>query len=84
MDKYGPSLKHISNTFGGSLPARDVLRIGLQVLDTIQIMHQSGVVYNNLKMEHILIGDSQFSEDSREQIKLIDFSLAKKILDDQG
>ena len=47
-------------------------------------MHESGVVYNNLKSEHILIGDSQFSQKSRDQIILVDFSKAKEILDENG
>jgi hypothetical protein len=47
-------------------------------------MHESGVVYNNLKPEHILVGDEQFTQESRNKIKLIDFREAQEIIDKDG
>ena len=47
-------------------------------------MHESNVVYNNLALEHILVGDAIFTEGSRSQITLIDFSKAREIVDIDG
>ena len=47
-------------------------------------MHESGIVYNNLKIHHILIGDGYFAQGSRDKITLVDFSRATEILDKDG
>jgi serine/threonine-protein kinase len=53
----------------GSLPVDEVLRIGAQLADTLQYVHQQGVVHRDLKPENIIIGP-----DGR--ITLMDFGIA--------
>ena len=65
-DKFGHNLKYLVSTFEGKLPSNDVLKLGLKILEAFKIMHESGVVYNNLKAEHVLVGDGQFTEGSRD------------------
>lgn len=84
MEKKGPSLKHLHKVYNGSIPKKDVAQIGLQLLDALQIMHDSNVVYNNLALEHVLVGDGTFSQGSRSRIMLVDFSKAKAIVDSEG
>ena len=83
MERFGPSLTQIINVFG-KLPPKDVLSLGLQILDALKIMHEQGVVYNNLSLGHVLIGDFEFSKETRTMIKLIDFSKARIIKSEDG
>jgi hypothetical protein len=44
-------------------------------------MHESGVVFNNLTIDHVLVGDDQFLLESRNQIQIVNYNKAKKIID---
>ena len=55
----------------------------MQVLDLLKCVHKSGFVYNDLKIDNIMIGMSRSTEVSSD-IKLIDFGLAKPYLDPDG
>ena len=54
--KYGLSLKAILAT-GHKLSEADVCYLGLKLIDAMEYIHGKGVVYNNLSLSHILIGD---------------------------
>jgi serine/threonine protein kinase len=47
-------------------------------------VHKLGKVYNDLKLENILIGDQNNSPKSLSEIRLIDFGLVTDYLDSQG
>lgn len=47
-------------------------------------MHNLGKVYNDLKLENILIGDQNNSHESLNEIRLIDFGLVSDYLDQDG
>jgi serine/threonine protein kinase len=47
-------------------------------------VHKLGKVYNDLKLENILIGDQNNSLLSLSEIRLIDFGLVTDYLDGQG
>lgn len=57
-------------------PAR-VVFLGRQVLDGLAEAHRQGVVHRDLKPENVLIS-------GRDQVKLVDFGLAKPIFDDNS
>jgi len=60
-----------------------VYKIGIQLLDQIQMIHESGFTFNDLKLDNILVGDCEEMPDwkySLHKIKIIDFGLAKKYL----
>lgn len=57
-------------------PAR-VVALGRQVLDGLAEAHRQGVVHRDLKPENVLIS-------GRDQVKLVDFGLAKPIFDDNS
>ena len=54
------------------------------MLDAFKILHESGVVFNNLSTDHILIGDGDFTPGTRTLITLVDFSKAKFIISKDG
>ena len=62
--------------------------LGLKLLDILELIHDSGLVYNDLKPDNILIGNSDFVpelDDNSDQnifadidINLIDFGMASR------
>ncbi|MGA2979317.1 MAG: protein kinase [Terriglobales bacterium] len=59
------------------LPLAQVLRYGLQIADAVGSAHAAGIVHRDLKPENILISRS-------DQIKIVDFGLAKQGSDERG
>ncbi len=54
----------------GPLPARRLLRLVHQIAKGLQEAHQQGIIHRDLKPENVVI-------DEREQVKILDFGLAK-------
>lgn len=48
----------------------------------LQKVHQIGLVYNDLKLDNIMVGDSDNSPESLADIRLIDFGLSSKYIDE--
>jgi serine/threonine protein kinase/tetratricopeptide (TPR) repeat protein len=61
----------------GGLPFGQAVRYGLQILDAIGSAHAAGIVHRDLKPENILIS-------RHDQIKIVDFGLAKQGSDSTG
>lgn len=59
------------------LPLAQVLRYGLQITDAVATAHAAGIVHRDLKPENILIS-------RHDQIKIVDFGLAKQGADVRG
>ena len=58
--------------------------IGINLVHLLERLHDIGMLYNDLKLDNILIGDHQNSEHSLSRIALIDFGLCTSFLDDNG
>ena len=84
MQRYGPSLRLLVKANEEPLPPKDVCNLALQILQALKIMHDSGVVFNNLTLDHVLVGDEQFSPDSRSQIKIVNYCKSKLIIGEGG
>ena len=54
--------------------------IGIELLEKIQILHELGYIYQDIKPENILIG----VDDECNKIYLIDFGLSKCYLTEEG
>ena len=50
----------------------------------IEKVHEIGLVYNDLKLDNIMIGDAMSSPNSMHEIKLIDFGLTTSYIDAKG
>ena len=54
------------------------------MIEILKQIHDLGYVYNDLKLDNILIGDKVSSLESLHEIRLIDFGLATKYLDNNN
>ena len=59
MPRYGLNLQQILDKCEAKLPEASIYQIGLSLLNTLELIHNSGFVYNDLKPDNILIGDRQ-------------------------
>lgn len=62
-------------------------KVGLQLLDQIKMIHDTGYTFNDLKLDNIMVGYPKQLIDSKEyqgKINLIDFGLAQKYVDENG
>ncbi len=71
----GKSLSQIIPTHG--LPLGQVVRYGLQIADAVGSAHAAGIIHRDLKPENILLS-------RHDQIKIVDFGLAKQDSDPKG
>ena len=49
----------------------------------MQCVHESGYIYNDMKTDNIMIGSADPTNESSD-VKLIDFGLAEKYIDEFG
>ena len=52
----------------------ELKEIFLQILETVEVLHQNGIVHRDLKPANILV-------EGKQGIKILDFGLAKELLD---
>jgi eukaryotic-like serine/threonine-protein kinase len=57
----------------GALPQKEVLRLGTQIVKALEEAHEHGVVHCDLKPGNVMVTTSQ------QQVKLLDFGLAKML-----
>ena len=53
-------------------------------MEIIERIHIAGYTYNDLKLDNIIIGDSDFSDDSLHQLRLVDFGFAERFRKKNG
>ena len=66
---------------------KTVLQIGIQLIDSLKIIHEAGYIYNDLKLDNIVIGDDvslPHSKQSLYKVRLIDFGMSTKYLKEDG
>src|SRR5260221_1142687 len=68
----GITLEQKINENGGKLPESEIIDVALQVLDTLEYLHnlEPPVIYRDLKPSNVMLTPS-------EQVKLIDFGIAR-------
>ena len=73
LELLGPNLQDVYSRCK-SFSRRTVFRIGLQILDSLEQIHNSGFVHQDLKPSNILVGDSS----DPTNLYLTDFGVSKK------
>lgn len=88
MPRYGQSLRQIFKYFKKQISTQSIYSLGLTLIDIFELIHNSGLVYNDLKPDNIMVdyhsklpepnleNSSKFFKDAR--IYLIDFGLSSK------
>ena len=56
MPRYGQNLQSILKERGNKLPVSSVYHLGLQLINILELIHNSGLVHNDVKLDNILIG----------------------------
>ena len=82
MQKLGRTLQSYLLELQCSFSLKTVCQIGIEILHIFERLHSIGVIYNDLKMDNILVSDG--TSETLHQLKLIDFGLATRYLDDNG
>ena len=68
MQKLGKTLQHYALKRNATLSLITVCNIALRLLQILEKVHKTGKVYNDLKLDNILVGDSQSSDASLSEI----------------
>jgi serine/threonine protein kinase len=80
MDYLGPSLEDLFDFCGNKFSIKTVLMIGIQVLNRIEALHNSGYLHRDIKPDNFLIGTS----DKKSRIYMIDLGLSKRYMKDNN
>ena len=56
MPRYGQNLQEILEERNDYLSNASIFHLGLNLLNILELIHRSGLVYNDLKPDNILIG----------------------------
>lgn len=78
MDCLGPSLMKVQNIYG-DLTTKTVLRVGVHMLLAIRDVHMHGYLHRDIKPSNFLVVQNR-----RTVVKLIDFGLSRKFIDESG
>lgn len=91
MPRYGKDIESFFSDHDKKLSLSSIVRLGIRMIDILEMVHKSGYIYGDLKLDNILAGfgdnlpdspsDNAFSNVS---LNLIDFGFATKYLDKEG
>ena len=90
MPRYGKNLNYSIQSQNFNLSYESVFHLGIQLLDILEMIHNTGFIYNDLKLDNILIGYgqrlpldcSQGNCFENIKINLVDFGFATRYIDD--
>ena len=84
MEKLGNNLENYLYNREQNFSMQTECQIGIQLISCIEMLHQTGYVHNDIKLDNIIVGDGSGSEESQNQIRLIDFGLCSSYVDEEG
>ena len=63
-----------------------IWQIGIQITSLLEDLHKIGYIYNDLKPHNVCVGNYSDDQENHElhKLKLIDFGLVTKYLDENG
>lgn len=87
QEQLGETLDSIMKRRNAPFSSKTAIQIGCQLLEQYKLIHASGYVHNDLKLENILVGKASTKPDSYvdlHRVTLIDFGLSTMYLDQEG
>ena len=75
IDKLGSDLEKHFNSGAKPFPLVTALRVGVEVLDSLEFIHSRNYVHNDIKAQNLLTGATP---DTADRVFLVDFGLACK------
>lgn len=87
QNKLGETMENYLFAREQPFSEKTVFQIGLELLESFKMIHEAGYIFNDLKLDNVLIGDDQSlpqAQSSLFKIRLIDFGLAKKYTKKDG
>ena len=84
MEKLGKTLHSYLMQRGKAFTLKTVCQLGIKLISHLEVVHGIGKIYNDLKLENILVGDKNSSCGSLSDIRLIDFGLCTDYIDTKG
>ena len=79
MPKYSCDLEDYLKNVGNNDPGF-IMKMGLQLVDAFEIVHQCGRTYNDVKPENVMV---ETDKEGHRHIVLIDFGLADRYIDNE-
>lgn len=80
MEALGANLKQLqSRTTTRQFSTTTVFKIGIQLIERLEVLHSLNIMHNDIKPENVLVGKNDASK-----LYLIDFGLANTFVDDDG
>ena len=64
MEKLGQTLQQHLAKRGKAFSLKTVCQLGIKLMNQFEGLHSIGKVYNDLKLDNILVGDKDSSPDS--------------------
>ena len=89
MPRLGVDLDRYFTDVESNFSKKTVLHLGISLLKSLEIIHDAGYIYNDLKLDNILVdlkaklpkGFTSKDAFEKAEIHLIDFGYASKYLD---
>lgn len=84
MDRRGRTLEHYFKKNENGFDLETIVQVGCQLLKILQKVHSIGMVYNDLKLENILVNKDQDASNTLSDISLVNFGFCTDYLDSDG
>jgi serine/threonine protein kinase len=79
-EALGKSIQDLLTKCGGSFSLKTVIKVGFQILNRIEYLHQHGYIHRDIKPSNFLVGIGN----KKNTIYLVDFGLSKEYCDKGG
>lgn len=87
MTRFGHNVENYFEKHNRSLSKQSVLAIGLATIEALENVHSAGYVYNDLKLDNLMIGFNESVNPSKElcssSLHMVDFGFASRYIDSQ-